>query len=311
MLPDKEYFKFSKKVSKLLKTCLLYTKRQEDEVRLLEKEFGLSPSEVFTTNGASSLTEANVYYFNFSEALKHKDELLNMCAALPKLKTIIPGTAGSISYTELLPDEKTNIISLTRYCEHADKFIGLLTINRIGFAKEISGTGTFKAAPIDLAFEYREQVNPGTEASELTGMPKEFEPMKLREYAQKAKDTKDYLSLFALSQEIINHSHSKNYQKAFAYIQLAELYEYGRYVKQNFKKAAEYFGKAIECGEDIDDIKIKYCLYQMDNYEEMFKEKKESYLKYSPNAPEEALYGLVRKAIKAELDREEISKLMK
>ncbi|MBQ7902916.1 MAG: SEL1-like repeat protein [Oscillospiraceae bacterium] len=311
MLPEREYFVFSKKVSKLLKTCFLGVKHPDDANFIISDKFSLPTSEVFLFSGQSSLTQKNMYYFNKSEALKHKEDLLEICRMLPKLKTIIPGTAGSISYTELLPDEKTNTISLTRYCEHADKFIGLLTINGIGYAEEISGTGSFKAAPIDLAFEYREQVNPGTEAAELTGMPKELEPMKLREYAQKAKDTKDYLSLFALSQEIIDHSHSKNYQKAFAYIQLAELYEYGRYVKQNFKKAAEYFGRAIECGEDIDDIKIKYCLYQMDNYEEMFKEKKESYLKYSPNAPEEALYGLVRKAIKAELDREEISKLMK
>ena len=158
MLPEKEYIKFSRKVAKMAKTCLLYTKRSHDEIHLLKEEFGVSSSEVSLISGACSLTQDYIYCFNIAEALKHKDKLLAICASLPKMNTVVTGTAGSIAYTDLLPDRKTDPISLKQHCEHADKFIGLLTINRIGAAKEISGSGSFKAAPIDLAYKYKDQV---------------------------------------------------------------------------------------------------------------------------------------------------------
>ena len=56
---------------------------------------------------------------------------------------------------------KTSVINaLTKSCEHADEFIGLLTINGIGYAKDFVGSDDFKAAPIELSYRYKEQVNP-------------------------------------------------------------------------------------------------------------------------------------------------------
>lgn len=76
------------------------------------------------------------------------------------MKTVVSGTAGTIAYADLLPDKKVNPITLNLYCEHADKFVGLLTINGIGYAKDFVGSDDFKAAPIELSYRYKEQVNP-------------------------------------------------------------------------------------------------------------------------------------------------------
>ena len=100
MLPEREYFMFSKKVSKLLKTCFLGVKHPDDANFIISDKFGLSTSEVFLFSGQSSLTQKNMYYFNKSEALKHKEDLLEICRMLPKLKTIIHDTAGTIAYTD-------------------------------------------------------------------------------------------------------------------------------------------------------------------------------------------------------------------
>lgn len=160
MLPEKEYFVFSKKVSKLLKTCFLCVKHPGDETFSASRHFGMSESDVYRCGGQSSLTRENKYYFNKAEAQKHKEALLQICASLPKCKTVISGTAGTIAYTDLLPDMKTNINALTKSCELADKFIALLSINGIGYAKDFVGSGDFKAAPVQLSYRYVSQVNP-------------------------------------------------------------------------------------------------------------------------------------------------------
>lgn len=160
MLPEKEYFIFSKKVSKLLKTCFLRTRHPDDPAFLSRTEFGLDMSEVYLFSGQSSLTQNNMYYLNQAEAEKHKDALLAICASLPKLKTVVSGTAGTIAYADLLPDRKIHPAVLKEYCEDADKFIGLLTINDIGISMDFVGSDDFKAAPIVLSYRYKEQVNP-------------------------------------------------------------------------------------------------------------------------------------------------------
>lgn len=76
------------------------------------------------------------------------------------MKTVVSGTAGTIAYADLLPSGKIHPITLKGYCEDADKFIGLLTINGIGYAKDFVGSDDFKAAPIELSYRYKEQVNP-------------------------------------------------------------------------------------------------------------------------------------------------------
>lgn len=164
MLPEKEYFMFSKKVSKLLKTCFLRAVHSEDEPFRPMQDHGISAEETSAFKGKSSLTQNTRYYFNRIEALKHKEDLLEICRILPKLKAIVPDTAGTISYADLLPQGKHTTISLTKYCEHADKFIALLTINDIGYAHgDFVGTEAFKAVPIVLSYRYKDQVNPDAE----------------------------------------------------------------------------------------------------------------------------------------------------
>lgn len=161
MLPLKDYMVFSKKLAIILKDCYLTTHYPNDVIISIQKDLNLSPDEVAFASGCSSLTEGNIYLFKKENAKKHKEELLDICLSLPKMKTVLTGTAGTIAYTDLLPDMQTNLNALIQHCQHADKFIGLLQINEIGYGKsDMVGNENFKASPISLAYRYKNQINP-------------------------------------------------------------------------------------------------------------------------------------------------------
>lgn len=166
MIPETDYLKFARTLTSLLKDCFLATEYPDKPAINITKDLGISSDDVEFISGCSSLTKGNIYLFRKSESLNHKEELLQLCKSLPKLKTIITGTAGTIAYTDLLPDKKTTLFTLKQYCQHADKFIGLLSINEIGYPKDLVGTENFQAAPIHLALHYKDQVNPDKSGQE-------------------------------------------------------------------------------------------------------------------------------------------------
>ncbi|MBQ8604458.1 MAG: hypothetical protein IJ410_06420 [Oscillospiraceae bacterium] len=163
MLPENDYLQFSRAVSKILKDCFVAIDNPNKEPIDLRKEFDLSINEVTFTCACSTLTKENTYIFHKEKTISHKQELLDLCKSLPKLKTVVTGTAGTIAYTDLLPDEKCTLTALKRYCMHADKFIAMLSINGIGYPKDMVGTDNFQAAPINLMYKYKDQVNPDAE----------------------------------------------------------------------------------------------------------------------------------------------------
>ncbi|MBQ8604530.1 MAG: hypothetical protein IJ410_06785 [Oscillospiraceae bacterium] len=163
MMPEKEYIQFARTVTAILKDCFLAIEYPDKPAIDIEKDLNLNENEVDFSSGRSSLTKGNTYIFHKEKTLNHKQELLDICKSLPKLKTIVTGTAGTIAYTDLLPDKKTTLFSLKQYCMHADKFIGMLSINEIGYPKDMVGTDNFQAAPINLMYEYKDQVNPDAE----------------------------------------------------------------------------------------------------------------------------------------------------
>ncbi|MBQ8604529.1 MAG: hypothetical protein IJ410_06780 [Oscillospiraceae bacterium] len=163
MLSRRDYIKFSRKLSSMLEDCYLDTKYPNENYKEFEKAYGYKYDEIAFTKGASSLTEHNFYLFVKEKVLQHKDELLEMCANLPKMKTVATDTAGTISYTDLLPETNRTKESFTYSCEEADKFIGLLEINGVGYARDLVGSKEFKAAPIILSPRYKDQVNPDAE----------------------------------------------------------------------------------------------------------------------------------------------------
>lgn len=163
MQSRRDYVKFSRKLSLLLEDCYLDTKYPNENYKEFEKVYGHKYEEIAFTKGASSLTEHNFYLFVKEKALQHKVELLEMCANLPKLKTAAADTAGTIAYTELLMDGKLSPNIFKTSCEDADKFIGLLEINGIAYARDLVGSKEFKAAPIILNLRYKDQVNPDAE----------------------------------------------------------------------------------------------------------------------------------------------------
>lgn len=62
MLPEKEYLIFSKKVSKLLKTCFLRTKHPGEEPFHSMREFGISAVDTSAIGGQCTLTQENSYF---------------------------------------------------------------------------------------------------------------------------------------------------------------------------------------------------------------------------------------------------------
>lgn len=160
MLSLKDYFKFSRKLSQILEDCYLDTKYPGENYKEFESVYGHKYEEISFTKGASSLTEHNFYLMLTEATKKHKDELLEMCKSLPKLKTVITGTAGTIAYSDLLPELKQSQNDFKASCEKADKFIGLLEINGIAYARDLVGSKEFRAAPIILNEQYKSIVNP-------------------------------------------------------------------------------------------------------------------------------------------------------
>ena len=150
MIPQSDYLNFTKALKPIFKDCFLITEYPDKDYLLIEDNFDLSQENITVSSGCSSITKGNTYLFNKPKALTHKNELLQLCKSLPKLKTIITGTAGTIAYTDLLPDKQMDEFTLKKYCEFADKFIGLLSINGIGYPKDFVGTESFQAATINL-----------------------------------------------------------------------------------------------------------------------------------------------------------------
>lgn len=162
MISEQEYFKFSKKLNKILKKCYVGTiypgERVFEVVDSYHKQ-GLSPYY-----GHSSLTKQNCYFFNESIVVENRDAILELCAILPKMKTVKKGTAGTIAYFDILPNTQNTPETLKRYCEQADKFVALLGLAEIGLASdEFVGNDKFSATTIDLNPRYKSIVNPDAE----------------------------------------------------------------------------------------------------------------------------------------------------
>ena len=162
MISEQEYFKFSKKLNKILKKCYvgtIYPGKAVFEVVDGYSKQGLSPYY-----GHSSLTKENCYFFNKQSVIENKDAILELCAILPKLKTVKTGTAGTIAYIDLLPDRNNTLESLTKDCEFADKFVALLGLAEIGLASDdFIGNNKFSATTIDLNPRYKSIINPDVE----------------------------------------------------------------------------------------------------------------------------------------------------
>lgn len=159
MISEQEYFKFSKKLNKILKKCYIdmYTPESDKSKRYAQQ--GYAP-----VYGHSSLTKENCYFFNESIVVENIDAILELCAILPKLKTVKTGTAGTIAYIDLLPDRNNTLESLTKDCEFADKFVALLELAEIGLASDdFIGNNKFSATTIDLNPRYKSIINPDVE----------------------------------------------------------------------------------------------------------------------------------------------------
>lgn len=159
MISEQEYFKFSKKLNKILKKCFVATRYPKNDNFEIGKNYAQQGFAPFY--GQSSLTKENCYFFNKQSVTENKDAILELCAILPKLKTVKNGTAGTIAYIDLLPDRKNTLESLTKDCEFADKFVALLEVSEIGLASdEFIGSDKFSATTIDLNPRYKAIINP-------------------------------------------------------------------------------------------------------------------------------------------------------
>ena len=163
MLTEKEYFKFAKKLSKIMRDCYVGTQHPADPEPDYKEKYGFSLHELSPIKGSSSLTKDNYYYFRKDTVEDCKDDLLALFATIPKLKTVKPYTAGTIAYIDLLPDTKNTYETLLMILNHIDKFIALLVLNKIGTRGDFIGTEKFSAVTVDLDEQYKSIVNPDAE----------------------------------------------------------------------------------------------------------------------------------------------------
>lgn len=165
MISEQEYFKFSKKLNKILKKCFIGTIYPENNN--FEESNNYTQQGFIPHYGSSSLTQQNRYFFNKPVVIENRDAILEICAFLPKLKTIKEGTAGTIAYIDLLSEGKNTLESLTEECEQADKFVSLLVLAGIGLPSEtFIGNENFSATTIDLHPRYKSIVNPNKSGQE-------------------------------------------------------------------------------------------------------------------------------------------------
>lgn len=159
MISEQEYFKFSKKLNKILKKCYVGTIYPETDT--FELSNGYTSQGYIPHYGNSSLTKENCYFFNKPAVVENRDAILELCAILPKLKKVKDGTAGTIAYVDLLSEGQNTLESLTEECEFADKFVSLLVLAGIGLpSEEFVGNDKFSATTIDLNPRYKSIVNP-------------------------------------------------------------------------------------------------------------------------------------------------------
>ena len=163
MISENEFFKFAKKTNKILRDCYVGTQYPTDPEPDYKEKYGFSLHELSPIKGSSSLTKDNYYFFRKDTVEDCKDDLLALCAMLPKLKTVKAGTAGTIAYIDLIPDGKNTYETLLMSLENIDRFIAILVLCRIGTRGEFIGTEKFSAVTVDLDEKYKSIVNPSAE----------------------------------------------------------------------------------------------------------------------------------------------------
>lgn len=117
MLDKKTHFKFSSKVNKIMKDCLI-----QDNL--------LDGSDMFSAHGYTPLTKDNNYTYSMSRAQKHIPELIDLCKILPIMKSNVEGSVGVISYTDLITEFSTADTQLKAFVV-ADHFVNLLNVTGI------------------------------------------------------------------------------------------------------------------------------------------------------------------------------------
>lgn len=98
------------------------------------------------------------YVYSEKSAKSHRSELLELCAFLPKLKTVITGTTGTISYLDLLTETSDPNI-MKQQCITADHFINLLSLNKIALPQKFSKDGTF-FTDVEILEKYKNDICP-------------------------------------------------------------------------------------------------------------------------------------------------------
>lgn len=107
-------------------------------------------------HGSSSFTEKMEYVYSVESASSHKQELLDLCKFLPKLKTVAYKSAGTITYFDLLSDTSDSE-TLKKQCIVADHFVNLLSLNHIALPRRFSKDGTF-FTDMEINEKYKDRI---------------------------------------------------------------------------------------------------------------------------------------------------------
>lgn len=98
------------------------------------------------------------YVYSEKNGASHKSELLELCAFLPKLQTVVTGSTGTISYLDLLSETSDPNI-MKQQCITADHFINLLSLNKIALPRKFSKDGTF-FTDAEILEKYKNDIYP-------------------------------------------------------------------------------------------------------------------------------------------------------
>lgn len=138
MMTNEQHSQFRKKINPIIKAC---STTLEDKKK--------RPHEVAQYPGFSSYTFSSVYFFDVATTLKYRDELIDICRELPRLKTVLPGTVCSITSLDLIKETSNPAIMKSQF-EAIEKFMFMLNIIQVAMVHSFTAKDNITYTMVDI-----------------------------------------------------------------------------------------------------------------------------------------------------------------
>lgn len=138
MMTNEQHSQFRKKINPIIKACS--TTLEDKKSR---------PNEISEYPGFSSYTSSSVYFFDVATTMKYRDELIDICRELPRLKTVLPGTVCSITSLDLMKETSNPVIMKSQF-EAIEKFMFMLNVIQVAAVHPFTAKNNITYTMVDI-----------------------------------------------------------------------------------------------------------------------------------------------------------------